>query len=601
MPAPIHPLTNEKDAVREILAADGSLLLGIRKDAIRRLRRLISEGVRAIPQQPGLEFGGLCVASKHALWGSTDTVFDFEPVEIQYQYGPRFRACPADRAIFEKAMAKHQTDGGSRVVGCFRSHLAVDLQIRKEDRWLMNVLLGQRGGFFMLIQPMFDEISVFSFGAGGTPLDTLPVARFSLRDGGPEMEKPKGTELPLTAANPPFVSSKPASTPVALERPSSLKVNRESASPLPQRPAASVTTVPLGGMAAVPGSARRPALGTTETTIPPKTPSDSTKSVWLVLLALLSLALAIFIVVARTPPTPSSTGLTVSSKGSTVEITWNVSSPAVKKAIRGTLFTTDDINSSQVNLTAAQVHQGRYEYRQATGDLFCEITFYQPDNTFVGETKTIRLKAAADSGPTSPRQRQQPVPASARALPSEPAPDYEADPIADSDPDSGETFVVKNDRVPFVPPPSNEVVRGPVIARPPDVQSNPAPVSAALPPVLMTLKPPAPAVTPPPRPAAPVTQSVTFTAAVPLKRVAPAVPAGARSLLHEPVVVTVVVEVDTHGKVTAARSSGVNTGLRRLLAPNSVEAARQWQFEPALRNGAPVASQTELSFRFMNP
>ena len=100
---------------------------------------------------------------------------------------------------------------------------------------------------------------------------------------------------------------------------------------------------------------------------------------------------------------------------------------------------------------------------------------------------------------------------------------------------------------------------------------------------------------------APVTQSVTFTAAVPLKRVAPVVPPGARSLLREPVVVTVVVDVDAHGKVTAARSSGVNTGLRQLLAPSSVQAAKQWQFEPALRNGVPVASQTELSFRYANP
>jgi len=587
MSTPIHPLSPERDAVKELLTPNGSLLLGIRKDAIRRLRRLIYEGVRAIPQQPGLEFGGLCVASKHALWGSTDTVIDFVPVEIQYQYGPRFRACPADRAIFEEAVAKQQADGGSRVVGYFRSHLATDLQIRKEDRWLMN-LLGERGGFFMLIQPTFDEVSVFSFGVGGTPLDTLPLARFSLRDGGPEVEKPKRIELPLAAANPPSVSTSKAAS------------GKGASSPLASK-AASSAAASRKGIAAVPGGIRSPASRPTETAITPKTPSDSTKNIWLVSLALLSVALVIFIAMGRTPSTPSLTGLAISSKGSAVEITWNVSSPVVKRAIRGTLFTTDDLNSSQVNLTAAQVHQGRYEYPHATGDLFCEITFYQPNHTFVGETTTIRLKAAADSRPTSPGPGQESAPASADALPPKPAPDYDADFAAESDPDSGETFVVKNDRAPFVPPPTNEVVRGPVIARPPEVQGSPAPVNAALPPVLLALKPPAPAVTPPARTAAPVTQPVTFTAAVPLKRVAPVIPPGARSRLHEPIVVTVVVDVNAQGKVIAARSSGDNTGIRKLLVPNSVQAAKLWQFEPALRNGVPVASQTELSFRFATP
>jgi hypothetical protein len=588
MSAPTHPLPQEREAIKELLTTDGSLLVGIRKGAIRRLRRLIYEEVRAIPQQPGLEFGGLCVASKHALWGSTDTVIDFVPVEIQYQYGPRFRACPADSAIFEKVMAKQQTDGSSRVVGCFRSHLAVDLEIRKEDRLLMNTLLGERGGFFMLIQPMFDEVSVFCFGAGGTPLDTLPVARFSLRDGGPEVEKPNRAELPLTGANPPFASSKAASNPVAASLAALSK-------------AAPGGAASHKGIAADPGSVRSPASRAMETTNAPNSRSDLKKNVWLVSLALLSLALAIFIVVARTPSTASQTGLAISSKGDTVEVTWNVSSPAVKRAIRGTLFTSDDINSSQVNLTAAQVHDGRYEYSHAAGNLFCEVTFYQPNHTFVGETKTIRLKAATDPAPTSPVRPHQPAAASADALPSKPAADYDADSTAESDPDSGETFVVKNDRAPFVPPPSNEIAQAPVIARPPEVQGNPAPFNAALPPLLMALKPPAPAVTPPARTAAPVTQSVTFTAAVPLKRVAPVVPPGARSLLHEPVVVTVVVDVDARGKVTAARSSGVNTGLRQLLAPNSVQAAKQWQFEPASRNGVPVASQTELSFRYANP
>lgn len=631
MSTPTRPLTQEKDAITELLAVDGSLLLRVRKNAIQRLRRLIYEGVRAIPQQPGLEIGGLCVASKPVAWGLTETVIDFVPVEIQYQYGPRFRACPADRAVFEDAMAQQQTDGESRVVGCFRSHLAVDLQIRTEDRWLMNTVLGERGGFLMLVQPMFDEVCVFSFGPGGTPLDTLPVGRFSLRDGGPEVEKSKRTELPGPAPDPSFASRKAESYPVVS---GPLASDQAASTRL-----ASVIAASPGGITVVPGSIRNPEALPAESPIRPETPREARKNVWLVPLAVLFLVLAIFFFVARTPSAASQTGLAISNKGSTVEITWNIASPVVKRATRATLFTSDDLRSSQVNLTAAQVHAGHYEYPRAAGDVFCEVTFYQPNNTFVGETKTIRLKASNGATPASQVLPQQPSPVSLNASASKPAPgghaafladglpskpvpdnhtrsaadgllskptpDNQADSAADTDPDSGETFVVKSARVPFVPPPSKEVVRGPVIARPPEVQGNSAPVGAALPPVVMALKPPPPPVTPPVTPparaAAPVAQSVTFTAAVPLKRVPPVIPSGARALLHEPVVVTVVVDVDGRGKVTAARLSGDNKGVRQLLAPNCVQAARLWQFEPALRNGVPVASQTELSFRFSSP
>ncbi len=270
----------------------------------------------------------------------------------------------------------------------------------------------------------------------------------------------------------------------------------------------------------------------------------------------------------------------------------------------------------------------------------------------MGETKTLRLKAGNVPAPASPAPGEQPGPALVspfppkpapnshtdslakallpkpaannhtdlvaealppkptpdihtdpvvKALPSKPAPDIHAGSTADSDSDSGETFVIKNDRVPFVPPPANERVPGPAIAKPPDVDTAPAPITTALPAVTMPLKPPAAPVTPPPRTAAPVPQPVTFAAPVPVKRVPPVVPPAARSLLHDPVVVTVVVDIDAHGKVTAARLSGVNKGLQQLLAPNSVQAAKSWRFEPALRNGVPVASQTELSFRFTKP
>jgi hypothetical protein len=138
----------------------------------------------------------------------------------------------------------------------------------------------------------------------------------------------------------------------------------------------------------------------------------------MVFLALLCGVLAVFVVIGRRiPPAvkvgPTTPELSITRKGTAVEVRWNPSSPAVKRAVRGSLFTTDDANSAHVNLTAAQVHEGRYEFQQVTGYLFCELTFFQSDNTFVGEIKTMRLNAAAEpTGPAQP-EKMTPVPPAA--------------------------------------------------------------------------------------------------------------------------------------------------------------------------------------------
>ncbi|MBV9745955.1 MAG: energy transducer TonB [Acidobacteriia bacterium] len=91
---------------------------------------------------------------------------------------------------------------------------------------------------------------------------------------------------------------------------------------------------------------------------------------------------------------------------------------------------------------------------------------------------------------------------------------------------------------------------------------------------------------------------VQYVAAVPIRKVRPAVPASLRSKLPESVSVEVKVQIDAAGKVTRAAPVGDLTDTQKLLAPGTVEAARLWSFEPARRNGQRVESESTLKFDF---
>lgn len=83
--------------------------------------------------------------------------------------------------------------------------------------------------------------------------------------------------------------------------------------------------------------------------------------------------------------------------------------------------------------------------------------------------------------------------------------------------------------------------------------------------------------------------------ATPVARVQPAYPPEAARVKAEGSV-TVRVEVDANGiptSVTLARRSG-----ERSLDEAALEAVRQWRFQPAIRNGKPVASTVEVPVDF---
>jgi protein TonB len=86
---------------------------------------------------------------------------------------------------------------------------------------------------------------------------------------------------------------------------------------------------------------------------------------------------------------------------------------------------------------------------------------------------------------------------------------------------------------------------------------------------------------------------VHYTAAKPVFAPQPTYPESAKRMGAEGDVV-VNVEIDAAGHVTATRAQSGHP----LLIESAVSAARLWKFEPATRNGKPIASLKTLRFRF---
>jgi hypothetical protein len=244
---------------------------------------------------------------------------------------------------------------------------------------------------------------------------------------------------------------------------------------------------------------------------------------------------------------------------------------------------------NRVELSASQVREGRYELAVAQPDLSLLLTFYQGDNSFVGETRYLHTSLPPMSVPAG----RDPMTAKADISPA--IPRTETPRRIESIPITDWRHRGTNERQKFVPSISLAAAKAqpmavpsqPGIEPPPDLgiagASNQVAVQLANPPLPVSR---------------PVVKPVTFLAPVPLKRVSPVIPPGARPFIREDILIRVAVDVDSNGKVTDAHPLTTRDGLEKLLAPHAVQAAKLWQFRPARRDGEPVAGETTVVFHF---
>ena len=132
----------------------------------------------------------------------------------------------------------------------------------------------------------------------------------------------------------------------------------------------------------------------------------------------------------------------------------------------------------------------------------------------------------------------------------------------------------------------------------PQVVPQSAPVAATQPPPVSTAAPvskPSPAKTAHSEPATPAPRAATSKGDV-VRQVMPEPSKSARNTIRGTVRVGVRVEVDSSGKVTAAKFT--SPGPSTYFAGLAKKAAEQWEFAPAELNGRPAPSAWEIQFRY---
>jgi periplasmic protein TonB len=274
-------------------------------------------------------------------------------------------------------------------------------------------------------------------------------------------------------------------------------------------------------------------------------------------------------------PTRSDLHLQFHPDGTRLRVQWDPASRAVADGFSGILTVQDGGHRLQIPLDRQQLHAGSTFYIPESGWVEVRLEIYRDGNHYTGEAMAMATGmstpqsslVAADPAPKPDVTDPSLPPEKPAAPPSSPVP-----PIATQRPRKGSLTAPQT-----ALPPSLPAVLATTPARPLDDPSGADSNAASF---------------------SPAAAAIRYETAVPIRKVRPGVPAGLHSLLSGPVSIEIKVEIDTAGMVASATPVGSLTGAQKLLAPQAVDAARLWRFQPARKNGEPVASESLLKFDF---
>jgi hypothetical protein len=542
--------------IYELSCDNGALILHLKRSAVHRLELLVHE-----PASDRLEAGGILIGTV-APDNSIVTLLDVIPVESEHRFGPAFRPSESDLRVFRETIAECSS-GPHCVIGYFRSHIQESLSLRVADEYLLQSVFGGDGCSIILVH--FD-------------LAGQSTAVFCQWD---------GADVVRILERIPLIAKPVIGQPL-------YKSNRLGFRAAPE---------PGGGPCvegtAAPGSRESRAA---EAHSPRRRFRKTAMAAVVAIVMGAAFGLSRLMVPQKPAAIPVHLELTVELHDSVVDVKWNPRSPLVSDSERGALDFVDGPGVRRIDLNQAQLRTGHYQYVSRNADLTCLMTVYRDHNILVAEERSVHVNpgrtpsllaerlAAPQASDEQPAAKHTPEQATARVqgqgdetmrivMSQQQRPDGEPQ--------------ARLRAVTFTPPPAGvRTVSEPRLENPPQLGqavSDPAVLAVAVSPIAA-----------PPVVAQPVADDppLTFSAAAPIARVSPVVSPATRSAIRESVSIRVAIQVDPEGKVTGARPVDATDPIEKLLAQPAVQAARLWRFDPARRNGAPVASETVVVFQF---
>lgn len=294
-----------------------------------------------------------------------------------------------------------------------------------------------------------------------------------------------------------------------------------------------------------------------------------------------------------------------------LEIRWDPSVPSLKSAPSGVLKVADGDQVLAIPLSPSDLAAGRILYAPRTDSLGLELSV---DTAGGPLSEKARIVLPAGAPVTVEQVRAHPPVPAPRREKSQPAKavQIESQRVSPRSAATAPPAVEQTVLTAAVPPTSTPAAapkqqpaaeeRQVAAQRPPAAAAAEQPLPRSVTPSLPAPGPPPAVVKEAPREQAPAPavsqpEPIRITSAVPLRQVAPVVPAALRNVMVRPVVISVTVRVDERGKVMSVRTPYYE-GLEAHLADVAVIAARGWKFQPARKNDDPVASDYLIRFSF---
>ncbi len=355
-------------------SADQTTAIHISLDVVDGILHECMRGLGAVPKR-GAEVGGVLLGSLTREGGTRHiSLDDFEAVPIEYKHGPSYMFSDADAQLFAETMTRLQSGDGPRPIGFFRANTRDEMELSTEDVQTLGEYFGDPESVALLIRPFTTKPSVAGFVLpanghfveGSAPLDEFLFRRRELEEMLGAQSAPAGPRVPYR----PFAM--PAPQPAAVPQ----------AAPTP------INTVAAALQAAASQAHPRPIA-----TMPARAVAGK-RRVWWSMIPLSSIFLAVGILLGiqatltmrGVPSDPYDLKLSLTKTSNNLTLSWDRRAPAIRSALRGTVFIEDGQVKMTRDLEAAELQSGSIVYMPSTTSVHFRLQVFPKERDSLTET-----------------------------------------------------------------------------------------------------------------------------------------------------------------------------------------------------------------------
>ena len=421
---------------------DKPISIHLRYDVIDRIVPEIMRGFGALKRR-GAEVGGLLLGRSDAGFDQKVMIEDFEPIPTEYLTGPSYNLSENDLVTFEAAIARRQSvpNGRLSVVGFYRSHTRDDLFMDDADLALASRYFPGSENVFLIVKPFATRTSIGGFffwendeiyrestylqfpfnrvELGGGEARHMPAPGPQIEPAPVEMDRPE-TDRPLPPYNPSYELVRSAPRPAEPE---------PEPEPEVEIPWPNVRSSNLSILSAPPSLSAAPERP------PRRLPGWR----WLLVPSFVALAGAAGFFGYQNLNNPRQQQiapaavesalplkLSVTERKDQLDVTWDRNAAPIAHANRGVLSISDGSNRRDLELTGAQLRNGRVLYSRLSGDVGIRLEVFQEGSESI--TESIRIVSAEPANRATVPERRTSQQNAIADRPSAPQPDVRPSP-----------------------------------------------------------------------------------------------------------------------------------------------------------------------------